>query len=117
MALSDADRALMILNEYRRTYAKNLDVLANNDSASEINIDTSLDFQAANALAAKIAADNVHPRVFPVTIEGLLWLDQFEGGPPQWMTVLQHDAVAEPMKAFSTRCSFVDGTSRIEVRG
>ena len=117
MALSDADRALLILSEYRKVVVKDSLVKATNDAAGEININTSLDEAAATSLANKIAAENKHPRVFPIEIEGIMWLDFFAGGPPLWDVVLPHDAVDEPMKGISIKCSFADGTSKIEVRG
>ena len=117
MALSDADRALLILSEYRKVVVKDALVKATNDAAGEIAIDTSLDEAAATALANKIAAENKHPRLFPVTVEGIMWLDFFAGGPPKWDVVLPHDAVDEQMKGISVKCSFSEGTSKVEVRG
>jgi|EndMetStandDraft_5_1072996.scaffolds.fasta_scaffold145985_1 hypothetical protein len=112
-----SEHALFVLNEYRRAVEPDYDVLANSEGAQEISIDTSLDEPTAQALAVKILAENAHPRVHSATIEGLLWIDWFIGGPPQWQTVFDHDAVDEPMKAISTTVDFNAGTSDIEVRG
>lgn len=112
-----AEHALFVLNEYRIAVKPDHDVLANNDGAQEISIDTSLDEATADALAAKILADNAHPRLIAATIEGLLWTDWFVGGPPQWQAVFDHDAVDEPMKGISVSCDFNAGSTELEVRG
>lgn len=112
-----SEHALFVLNEYRRAVKPDYDVLANNDSAAEITIDTSLNEATANALASKILTENAHPRIHSATVEGLIWTDWFIGGPPQWQVVFDHDAVDEPMKCVSLVCSFEDGTTQLEVRG
>ena len=117
MALTDTERALLVLKEYRYHDEPNYLVEARNDAAGEYKIATSLNEDAAEALAKKIAADNVAPRLFTVEVEGLLWLDWFKGGPPQWRTVFDHDALDKNMKAISVKCRFSTGTSTVEVRG
>ena len=117
MPVTNTDRALFVLHEYRRAIATNPGVLALNDGAGQITIDTSLNEAAAEALADKILAENEHPRLFEHHIEGLLWLDFFTGGPPQWQVVAEHDTVNEPMKGISTSIDFNEGISTIEVRG
>lgn len=117
MAISDTEHAMFVLNPYRYAVAVNNDVLALNDGAKEVEIDTSLTEAKATALAQKMLAANAHPRIFRVNIEGLLWTDFFVGGPPQWQTGLDHDAVNEPMKAISASIDFNEGISEIEVRG
>lgn len=117
MAVNNTDHALFVLHEYRKAIATNPGVIALNDGAAEIAIDTSLNEAAAEALADKILAENEHPRLFEHEIEGLLWLDFFIGGPPQWQVVADHDAVDEPMKGISTSIDFNEGISTIEVRG
>ncbi|WP_313392027.1 hypothetical protein [Sphingobium yanoikuyae] len=112
-----SEHTLFVLNEYRREVASNPSVLANNDGAGEISIDTSLNETAASALAGKILAENAHPRIHSASVEGLLWIDWFVGGPPQWQVVFDHDAVDEPMKGISASCNFNEGTTEIEVRG
>ncbi len=117
MSVQNTDHALFVLQEYRKAIATNPGVLALNDGAGQITIDTSLNEAAAEALADKILAENEHPRLFEHQIEGLLWLDFFIGGPPQWQVVADHDAVDEPMKGIGTSIDFNEGISTVEVRG
>lgn len=81
----DPNRAAFVKQEYR--YANEVDgtVLARNPSAVEVTVDTNLDETAATALAAKYLAENNEPRVFEVTIQGVFSVDDFIGGPPQYI--------------------------------
>ncbi|KAA9018304.1 hypothetical protein [Sphingobium limneticum] len=117
MSVENTDHALFVQSEYRYAPAKNPGVQALNDGAAEISIDTSLNEAAAQALANKILAENEHPRIFSMDVEDFVWLDFFIDGPPQWHTVLEHDAVDEPLKGISTSIDFNEGYSVIEVRG
>ena len=117
MALTDTERALLLLKPYRYHDEPNPLVEAKNEAAGEIKINTSLVEADAVALAKKIAADNIAPRLHSVEVEGLMWLDWFAGGPPQWRTVFDHEKLDRNMKAISVRCSFSKGTSTVEVRG
>lgn len=117
MAVNNTDHALFVLQEYRKAIATNPGVIALNDGAGQIDISTSLNETAAEALADKILAENEHPRLFEHEIEGLLWLDFFIGGPPQWQVVAERDALNQPMKGISSTIDFNDGISTVEVRG
>ena len=118
MAISDYEHALFVLHEYRIAEAKTPSILATNDKAAEIEIDTALNEADADALADAILADNVNPRLHEVDIEGLLWLDNFIGGPPSWLCTFAHDAVnGDTTKTISTTVNFESGVSTIEVRG
>ncbi len=117
MSVQNTDHALFVLQEYRKAIATNPGVLALNDGAGHIDISTSLNEATAEALADKILAENEHPRLFEHQIEGLLWLDFFIGGPPQWQVIADHDALNQSMKGISTSIDFNDGISTVEVRG
>ena len=118
MAISDYEHALFVLNEYRYAEAKSEGIRAINDSASTIEIVTSLNEADAQELADAILADNVNPRLHEVNIEGLLWLNNFVGGPPSWVCTFEHDAVqGKTQKTISASVDFAEGISTIEVRG
>ncbi len=117
MALTDSERALLLLHEYRYHTEQRVDVKAKNDAAGEIILETSLNEAQAVQLANKIADDNENPRLISAEIEGLIWLDFFEGGPPQFALTMERDALDKAMKGISVKCSFSSGTSILEVRG
>ena len=118
MATYDTNRATFAQQEYRFLTKSDPAIKARNDGAREIEIYTNLDATAASDLATKYLADNVAPRAFEVTLEGVVFLDSFIGGPPSFVPKFPKFATDDrAMKVFSYSTDIESNTTVIQVRG
>jgi hypothetical protein len=118
MATYDTNRTTFVQQEYRYITKSVPAIKSRNDGAREIEIYTNLDATAASDLAAKYLADNVAPRAFEITLEGVVFLDSFIGGPPSFVPNFPKYATdGRAMKVFSYSTDIESNTTVIQVRG
>jgi hypothetical protein len=114
----DPNRAAFVKQEYR--YATKLapTVLARNPAARVVEVETNLDEASATALANKYLAENVEPRVFDVTLEGVIHIDAFVGGPPRYIPDFPRLATdGRAMKVISASVDYDAGRTTVRIRG
>lgn len=118
MATLDPNRAAFVKQEYRYAIQTNAAVLARNSAARVVEVDTSMDEASAAALAAKYLAENVQPRVFEVTLQGVIHIDAFVGGPPRYIPNFPRLATDDrTMKVIGASVDYDAGKTTVRVRG
>ncbi|WBY16632.1 hypothetical protein PF049_00210 [Erythrobacteraceae bacterium WH01K] len=79
MAIS-AERAAFIKREYRYATEKNAALRGQHSNAQSITVDANVDEATASALASLIQSRSENGKMYEVEIQGLLTLDDFQGG-------------------------------------
>jgi hypothetical protein len=115
----DPTRAAFVTNEYRYVIQTSPAVKARNAvGARPVSVDTNLDQATATALAAKYMAENIQPRVFEVTLSGVINLDAFIGGPPRYIPNFPKLATdGRIMKVMGATVDYGAGTTVVRLRG
>lgn len=114
----DPVRAAFVKEEYRTIAPSSPTVLARNPAARVIEVQTNLDEASATALANKYLAENVQPRVFDVTLEGVIHIDAFIGGPPRYIPNFPRLATdGRTMKVINSSVDYDNGRTTVRVRG
>ena len=118
MATIDPNRAAFVKQEYRYAVQSDATVLARNSAARVVEVDTNMDEAAATALAAKYLAENIKPRVFEVTLQGIIHLDAFVGGPPRYIPNFPRLATdGRVMKVIGASVDYDVGKTTVRIRG
>lgn len=96
MAL-DPNRASLVMQEYRYTNStvEDASIAAKFDNASEMLLDTNLDEGAATSLSNYLFNLTKTPaKVFSMTVEGVLYPEDFTVSPPRYTLALQRHPAA-----------------------
>lgn len=118
MASFDTNRAAFVQQEYRYATKSDTTVLARNKSARTVEITTNLDQSTTDLLAAAILADNGNPRVFEIEVEGVTFLDSFNGGVPSFtLNLPKFNTGFRIVKAIGFTSDFETNKTVWQVRG
>ena len=118
MATLYPNRAAFVKQEYRYAIQSDATVLARNSAARVVEVDTNMNETAATALAAKYLAENNQPRVFEVTLQGVVHIDAFVGGPPRYIPNFPRLATdGRAMKVIGATVDYNEGKTTVRIRG
>jgi hypothetical protein len=119
MAL-DPTRAALVLQEYRYSTNEDASIKAKYTNARELVIATNLDQAGGAALAVSVFnATKNRALAFEVTVEGVLFLEDFVGGAPRYTVSFTRypEAGSNIYMVTSASIDYFNGRTTLTVRG
>lgn len=116
----DPTRAALVTQEYRYSTNEDPSIKAKFANAREIIISTNLDQAGGAALSSAIFnATKSYARAFEVTIEDVLYLEDFTGGAPRYTVSFSRHPAAGPniYMVVAASIDYMNNRTTLTVRG